>query len=62
MGRVGVVNAEVSLTLQIIHTNGTRSLLTEGFTLLMTDDGFGGTLLSISIFLASSVLVLQIPT
>ena len=44
MGMAGVVNAEVSLQLQIIHSNGTRSLLTEGFPLLMTDDGFGGML------------------
>ena len=52
LGRLGVVNAEVSLTLQIIHTNGTRSLLTEGFPLLMTDDGFGGNLCLLSLLLA----------
>ena len=44
LGGRGVVHAKVSLQLQIIHTNGTRSLLTEGFPLLMTDDGFGGML------------------
>ena len=42
MGRRGVVNAKVSLSLQLILNNGTRILLREGFPLLMTDDGFGG--------------------
>eukprot|EP00090_Calanus_glacialis_P046038 TRINITY_DN8846_c0_g1_i15.p1 TRINITY_DN8846_c0_g1~~TRINITY_DN8846_c0_g1_i15.p1 ORF type:complete len:761 (-),score=183.82 TRINITY_DN8846_c0_g1_i15:95-2296(-) len=41
MGGRGVVQAGVSLSLQIIYPNGTRSLPTEGFPLQMTDDGFG---------------------
>ena len=44
---VGVANAGVSITLQLIHTNGTKSVLTEGFPLQMTDDGFGGNLFNL---------------
>ena len=44
MGNVGVVNAAVSLTLQLIHTNSTASVITEGWSAQMTDDGFGGNL------------------
>ena len=48
MGRRGVVNAKVSLSLQLILNNGTRIMLTEGFPLLMTDDGVGGDYLMFS--------------
>merc|ERR1719317_1313061 len=41
LGDKGVVNAKVSLSLHIILSNGTRRVLTEGFPLLMTDDGIG---------------------
>ena len=42
IGRRGVVNAKVSLSLQLILNNGTRVQMKEGFPLLMTDNGFGG--------------------
>ena len=51
MGGSEVVEARVSLSLQIIHSDGTQSLLTEGFPLQMTDDGFGGNLLPVSLLL-----------
>ena len=44
MGMRGVLNAKVSLSLQVILSNGTGIILTEGFPSLMTDDGFGGNL------------------
>ena len=59
MGGRGVVQAEVSLSLQIIYTNGTRSMLTEGFPLLMSDDGFGGNILLVYLLLTIYVPVFR---
>ena len=59
MGGRGVVQAEVSLSLQIIYPNGTRSMLTEGFPLLMSDDGFGGNILLVYLLLTIYVPVFR---
>ena len=53
MGMRGVVNAKVSLSLHLILNNGTRIILTEGFPLLMTDDGIGGNSFPVFTFLVN---------
>ena len=38
-----MIDAHVSLSLHILHSNGTKTLITEGIP--MTDDGYGGNVL-----------------
>ena len=52
-----MIDAHVSLSLHILHSNGTKTLITEGIP--MTDDGYGGMIFKLYSMKIISIIILS---
>ena len=52
-----MIDADVRLSLNILHRNGTKKLITEGIP--MTDDGYGGMIFKLYSMKIISIIILS---